>query len=202
EGRRHGPGAVAGAAAGPAGIGDRLRPDRRRPRRPARGHHRTAAPRAPQRAAALPGRRRAGHRGRVRRGACPVPRGRGPGSEARRRDPGTLPGAVPGAPGLKRSPGLLLLAALVAASCAKPAPQPLRDADDSLFPPARPGERRPAEAQELEKSWRALLSGDLPDAEKGFRRVLEKRSGLVPAETGLAYARLRAGRAAEAGTGF
>ena len=103
---------------------------------------------------------------------------------------------------MKRSPGLLLLAAVVAASCAKPPPPRLPDADDYLFPSARPGELRPAEAQQVEKSWRALLSGDVPAAEKGFRRVVEKRSGLVPAETGLAYARLRAGRAAEAGTGF
>jgi thioredoxin-like negative regulator of GroEL len=46
------------------------------------------------------------------------------------------------------------------------------------------------------------MTGDVAAAEKGFRRVLAQRSGLVPAETGLAYARLRAGRAAEAGSMF
>jgi tetratricopeptide (TPR) repeat protein len=103
---------------------------------------------------------------------------------------------------LKRSLGLLLLAALCAVSCARPPAPRLPEVDDYLYPYARPGEVRPAEAQQIEKSWRALLTGDVPAAEKGFRRVLEKHTGLVPAETGLAYVRLRAGRHAEAGSGF
>jgi tetratricopeptide (TPR) repeat protein len=74
--------------------------------------------------------------------------------------------------------------------------------DDYVFPGARPGELRPAEAAAIEKGWRQVLTGDAARAERAFRRLLAARPGLVPAETALAYARLRAGRFVEAGVGF
>jgi tetratricopeptide (TPR) repeat protein len=92
--------------------------------------------------------------------------------------------------------------ALAALGCARPSlPRP-PEGEDYLFPTARPGELRPAEAQGIEKAWRQVLAGNPAGAEKGFRKLLLERPGLLPAETGLAYARLRAGRLAEAGNGF
>jgi thioredoxin-like negative regulator of GroEL len=78
----------------------------------------------------------------------------------------------------------------------------LPEGEDYVFPSARPGELRPAEAEALEKAWRRVLTGDAKGAEKAFRRLLAKRPGLIPAETGLAYAWLRAGRVSEAANGF
>jgi tetratricopeptide (TPR) repeat protein len=76
------------------------------------------------------------------------------------------------------------------------------EGDDYLFPAARPGELRPGEAVSLERAWRFVLTGDASKAERAFRRMLEARPGLLPAETGLAFARLRARRLVEAGNGF
>jgi thioredoxin-like negative regulator of GroEL len=102
---------------------------------------------------------------------------------------------------LKRGLAALLLAG-VAAACAHPrAPRPL-DTDDYVFPTARPGELRPAEAQAFEKAWRSVLAGEATRAEKDFGRLLAVRPGLVPVETGLAYANLRAGRVSQASGGF
>jgi tetratricopeptide (TPR) repeat protein len=74
--------------------------------------------------------------------------------------------------------------------------------EDYLFPTARPGELRPAEAQAVEKAWRQLLAGNPQAAEKSFGKLLLRHPALVPAETGLAYARLRSGRVVEAGNAF
>jgi thioredoxin-like negative regulator of GroEL len=95
------------------------------------------------------------------------------------------------------------VAAVAAAwGCARPVPPAIPEGEDYVFPTARPGELRPAEAQGLEKAWRKLLAGNPGAAEKGFRKLLLARPGLIPVETGLAYARLRLGRSAEAGNGF
>lgn len=95
-----------------------------------------------------------------------------------------------------------LAAALVTSGCARPSVPRSHEGEDYLFPTSRPGELRPAEAQGVEKAWRHVLAGNPGAAEKAFRKLLLRRPGLLPAETGLAYARLRAGRVIEAGNGF
>jgi tetratricopeptide (TPR) repeat protein len=96
----------------------------------------------------------------------------------------------------------VVAALCLAGACAHASRSRVPDGEDYLFPAARPGELRPKEAEAVEKSWRKVLTGDTVGAEKGFQRVLAGRPGLLPAETGLAYARLRAGRVSEAGHGF
>jgi tetratricopeptide (TPR) repeat protein len=93
-------------------------------------------------------------------------------------------------------------ALLVSLACAHPRPVRLPEGEDYVFPAARPGELRPGEAAAVEKAWRQVLTGDTTGATRAFRRVLTARPGLLPAETGLAFARLRAGSFAEAGSGF
>lgn len=103
---------------------------------------------------------------------------------------------------MKRGLAALLLAGAGTVACAHPrAPRPL-DTDDYVYPVARPGELRPAEAQTFEKAWRFVLGGEAARAEKEFGRLLVARPGLVPVETGLAYANLRVGRVAQASGGF
>ncbi len=103
---------------------------------------------------------------------------------------------------MKGSSAVAFAALLAAAACVRPAVPRVAEGDDYLFPVARPGELRPAEAAALEKGWRQVLTGDTPRAEKTLQRILATRPGLLPAETALAYARLRAGRLVEAGVGF
>jgi tetratricopeptide (TPR) repeat protein len=94
------------------------------------------------------------------------------------------------------------LLAASALSCARPTPPRVPEGEDYVFPGARPGELRPEESRRIERAWRSLTAGDVAAATESFRRLLAQRPGLVPAETGLGYARLRAGRFAEAGTLF
>jgi len=94
------------------------------------------------------------------------------------------------------------VAAALAASCAPPPLAPrLPETEDYVFPSAERGELKPEEARKIEQAWKQVLAGDAAGA-RGFQKLLEKRPGLVPAATGLAYARLRGGRAAEASRGF
>jgi tetratricopeptide (TPR) repeat protein len=94
------------------------------------------------------------------------------------------------------------VAGLLTWACAHPRLVRMPEGEDYLFPVARPGELKPAEAEAVEKAWRKVLIGDSSGATRAFRRVLAARPGLVSAETGLAFARLRAGRFAEAGSAF
>jgi len=94
-----------------------------------------------------------------------------------------------------------LLAAVVASSCAKPVAPRLPEGEDYVFPAAERGELKPAEAQQVERAWKQVLAGD-PGGARSFQKLLEKRPDLVPAAAGLAFARLRAGRAPEAKRGF
>jgi tetratricopeptide (TPR) repeat protein len=96
----------------------------------------------------------------------------------------------------------VVAALLAAGACAHPSPDRLPASEDYVFPAARPGELQPAEAAAVEKAWRLVLTGDASGAERAFRRLLIGHPGLLPAEAGLAYARLRAGRLGEAGNGF
>jgi len=95
----------------------------------------------------------------------------------------------------------LALALFAAASCAPPAAPRRPAGEDYVFPSAEKGELKPAEAQQVERAWKQVLAGD-PAGGRAFQKLLDRQPGLVPAATGLAFARLRAGRAAEAGRGF
>jgi tetratricopeptide (TPR) repeat protein len=97
---------------------------------------------------------------------------------------------------------MVLAAVLAAGACAHPSFRRTPEGDDYVFPAARPGELQPPEAVALEKAWRLILTGEASKAERALRRILAARPGLLPAETGLAYARLRAGRIVEAGNAF
>jgi tetratricopeptide (TPR) repeat protein len=97
---------------------------------------------------------------------------------------------------------VLALAAGALFSCARPpAPKP-PEGPDFLFPTAQPGELTPDEARQIDKAWRDLMAGDVPDAEKTFQKLAGRKPKLVPAQTGLAYARLKIGRLPEAAVGF
>ena len=101
--------------------------------------------------------------------------------------------------------GRLFLALVLAgplAACTRPqAPRPPETAD-FMFPTAKAGELLPEEARQIDKAWRDLLAGEVPDAEKTFQKLAGRKPELVQAQTGLAYARLKIGRLPEAATGF
>ncbi|HEY2940821.1 MAG TPA: tetratricopeptide repeat protein [Vicinamibacteria bacterium] len=88
------------------------------------------------------------------------------------------------------------------ASCAPPPRAPLPDSEEYVFPASVPGQLSPAEAQRIEKAWRRVLGGDALAAQRDMEKLLVRSPGLVPAETTLAYARLRAGRLDEAAHRF
>jgi tetratricopeptide (TPR) repeat protein len=96
--------------------------------------------------------------------------------------------------------GLVLVA--LAGGCAKRVKAPIPQGEDYVRPAVAPKEASPREARELEEAWRDLLSGSTESAVRRYQRLLTRRPDLLPARTGLAYARLRAGRTAEAAAGF
>jgi tetratricopeptide (TPR) repeat protein len=96
----------------------------------------------------------------------------------------------------------VLAAAALAWGCAAHIRAPAADPADYAFPASRPGEVRPEESQRIEKAWRAVLSGDPGAGEREFQKVLERRPGLLAAETGIGYARLRSGRLLDAAAAF
>jgi tetratricopeptide (TPR) repeat protein len=93
--------------------------------------------------------------------------------------------------------GLVLLAA-----CAPPPKATLPDSEEYVFPSSVPGQLTPAETRRLEKAWRQILVGDAAGAQREMQKVLARTPGLIPAETALAYARLRGGRLEDATRGF
>jgi tetratricopeptide (TPR) repeat protein len=98
----------------------------------------------------------------------------------------------------RRWGAVLVAAGALAASCAAPHPAPrLPETEDYVFPAAGRGELKPAEVRKVEEAWKRVLAGD-PAGGRSFEKILQNRPKLIPATTGLAYARLRAGRAAEA----
>jgi tetratricopeptide (TPR) repeat protein len=95
--------------------------------------------------------------------------------------------------------------ALLGAGVACAPPVPVRapsPPEGYTFPVVRPGETNAERLQRIEGAWIALLSGNLRDAERDLQRVLREQPGLVPAETGLAYAALRGERLDAAAEGF
>jgi tetratricopeptide (TPR) repeat protein len=102
-------------------------------------------------------------------------------------------------PRLACGPALLALLA----GCATPrAPHPPPQGDDYLYPAPRAGELRQDEAARFERAWREVLSGNTDSGAREFTDILRKRPGLVPAQAGFAFARLRAGRYREAAEAF
>ena len=83
-------------------------------------------------------------------------------------------------------------------ACAKRVGPRLAPGHDYLYPRWQAGELRPEESREFDRAWRDVLGGKAGSAEKRFARLLAQRPGMVPAQTGLAYALLRAGRLEEA----
>jgi tetratricopeptide (TPR) repeat protein len=87
-------------------------------------------------------------------------------------------------------------------SCARPPATKPPETPDYVFPAAAPGELTPEEARLIDKGWRDLMAGDVPDAEKTFLKLAGRRPDLVPAQAALGYARLKTGRLPEAATAF
>jgi tetratricopeptide (TPR) repeat protein len=97
---------------------------------------------------------------------------------------------------------LALLGAGLLASCTRPAPPRPPETADYAFPSSKPGELSPDDTRQIEHGWQALLQGDVAEAEKVFLKLAGRRPELAAAQTGLAYARLRAGRLPDAAGGF
>ena len=96
----------------------------------------------------------------------------------------------------------VLLAALGLPGCAKRVVPPVPQGEDYLFDAAAPGEVSSDEAAELRAAWREVIAGDAASAARRYEELLKRRPGLAAARTGLAFARLRAGRLEEASSGF
>jgi tetratricopeptide (TPR) repeat protein len=96
------------------------------------------------------------------------------------------------------------LAALVLlfAGCAKRVAAPFPEGEDYVFAAGAPPEVSAAEAKALQVAWADVLVGDPASALRRYEKLLRRRPGLAPAETGRAYAWLRAGRLKEAAAGF
>ncbi len=97
--------------------------------------------------------------------------------------------------------GLVAVAAF-ACACA-PAVRPrFPEGEDYVFPVGGAGELRGDEARALSDAWKDVIAGQATSAEKEFQKLLARHPGLVPAETGVGFARLRGGRYELAGRAF
>jgi tetratricopeptide (TPR) repeat protein len=103
---------------------------------------------------------------------------------------------------LNRAAALALVATLLAGGCARRIAVPIPEGEDYAFPAGAPGEVSAEDAKALRAAWREVLAGDTAAAARRYAKLLRRRPGLAPARTGLAYARLRAGRLEEAASGF
>jgi tetratricopeptide (TPR) repeat protein len=102
-----------------------------------------------------------------------------------------------------RSERALALALLLGLSaCARPARVAIPEGVDLVYPSLPPGALRGREASQFQSAWQAVLSGDPARAQRGFEKLRARRPALVGVETGLGYARLRAGDLAGAGRSF
>jgi tetratricopeptide (TPR) repeat protein len=86
--------------------------------------------------------------------------------------------------------------------CAKRVAPPVPEGEEYVFDAPAPREASSHEARELSQAWRDVLAGDPASAARRYEKLLKARPGLAAARTGLAYARLRAGRIEEASSGF
>jgi len=96
----------------------------------------------------------------------------------------------------------VLPAALGLSGCAKRVAPPVPQGEDYLFAAPAPGEVSSHEAAELRSAWSEVIAGDTASAARRYENLLQRRPGLAAARTGLAFARLRAGRLEEAAAGF
>jgi tetratricopeptide (TPR) repeat protein len=96
----------------------------------------------------------------------------------------------------------LLPAALGLPGCAKRVVPPVPQGEDYLFAAAAPGEVSADEAAALRAAWSEVIAGDTASAALRYEKLLKRRPGLAAARTGLAFARLRAGRLEEASSAF
>lgn len=102
-----------------------------------------------------------------------------------------------------RGLGAVLALALLGPACASSGARVAApEVQEYVFPGWSPTDASPDEGRELEKAWKDVQAGHASGAEKRYRKLLLRHPGLAPAETGLGYALLRAGRTAEAGRTF
>jgi tetratricopeptide (TPR) repeat protein len=95
----------------------------------------------------------------------------------------------------------LLGAALLFPGCAS-APVRPPESEDYIFPSARLGPIGAPAARELDRAWQDVLAGKAEAAERRLDKLLKREPGLLPAETALAYARLRGAKLPSATAGF
>ena len=98
--------------------------------------------------------------------------------------------------------GLGLLLSVLGAGCAKRVVPPIPEGEDYVLPAFAPGAVSPDEAKALRAAWNDVLAGDTAAAGRRYEKLLRRRPNLGAAQTGLAYARLRAGRLEEAALAF
>jgi tetratricopeptide (TPR) repeat protein len=97
----------------------------------------------------------------------------------------------------------LVCAALVSLlACAKPHPTRLPAADDYVYPVTDRRGLSAGDVHDIDVAWQAVLAGDDRSAEQSFSKLLRRRPALVPAQSGLGFARLRGGRLEAAGSAF
>ena len=101
---------------------------------------------------------------------------------------------------MRRTAALAVL--VLAAACAKRVVPPLPEGEDYAAPVAVPGEVSASEVKTLRSAWQDVLVGDAQAAARQYEELLKRRPGLAPAQVGLGYARLRAGRPQEAAAVF
>jgi tetratricopeptide (TPR) repeat protein len=92
--------------------------------------------------------------------------------------------------------------AVLVAGCAKRVVPAVPDGEDYVFPAPEHGGVSSDEAKDLRAAWTDVLAGDTAAAGRRYEKLLRRRPDLAAAQTGLAYARLRAGRLEEAGSAF
>lgn len=99
---------------------------------------------------------------------------------------------------------LTLAGALMAVgACAPKTLPPPPESQDYVYPAPRPEAGvSSSERESLEKAWRKVQAGDVAGAVRDYRKLLQRHPGLVPAETGLAYAHLRSGQEQAAAAQF
>jgi tetratricopeptide (TPR) repeat protein len=86
--------------------------------------------------------------------------------------------------------------------CAKRLVPAIPEGEAYMFPAPSAGDASPAEEKALRAAWNDVLAGDTAAAGRRYEKLLARRPDLAAAQTGLAYARLRAGRLDEAGAAF
>jgi len=104
---------------------------------------------------------------------------------------------------LKRGLGVAVVAlALALVGCAPRVAPEVPEGEDYVRPTTEGEVVSAGEARTLDEAWRRVLAGDAKRAIRDYQRLLRRRPGFVPAETGLSYARLRERQLTAAAAGF